>query len=112
MIEELKTRILNGGMLNYAEALELSRTTDPNLLCAAADEIRKYFRGDFLEMCSIVNAKSGRCSENCKWCSQSVFHQTDVEEYDLINPNEAEQMAHDNARQGVYRVSLVTSGRA
>lgn len=112
MIEEFKTRILNGGMLNYAEAVALSQTTDTKALCAAADEIRQHFRGDFLEMCTIVNAKSGRCSENCKWCSQSAFHQTDVEEYDLINPKEAELMARENARQGVYRFSLVTSGRA
>ncbi|MFV0555370.1 MAG: biotin synthase BioB [Mangrovibacterium sp.] len=112
MIQEIKNRILSGGQLDIAEAMAIAQAPEKEELYAAADEIRRHFRGDFMEMCTIVNAKSGRCSENCKWCSQSAFHHTDVEEYDLVSPQEAERMAHENAQRGVYRFSLVTSGRA
>ncbi len=112
MIKQIKERILAGGKITYSEALTISQSSNREELYAAADEIRLHFRGNFMEMCTIVNAKSGKCSENCKWCSQSTFHQTDVEFYELIDSEEAEKMACENASKGVHRFSLVTSGRS
>lgn len=112
MIQEIKDRILNGSQITNEEALSLIKLDKKEELYAAADEIRLHYRGNFMEMCAIVSAKSGRCSQNCKWCSQSVFHNTNVEEYELIDQAEAERIAQENAKQGVYRFSLVTSGRA
>jgi len=111
MLQQVKEKILNGGAITREEALALVNYSNKEELYAAADEIRRHFKGDFMEMCSIMNAKSGKCSEDCKWCSQSVFHKTNVEAYELVDPKEAEALAAENAEKGVYRFSLVTSGR-
>lgn len=112
MIQEVKKRILQGGAITLDEAHAFAKLENKNELYAAADEIRMHFKGDFMEMCSIMNAKSGKCTQNCKWCSQSMFHNTNVEEYELVDLNEAELLAEESASKGVYRFSLVTSGRA
>ncbi len=112
MIQEVKKRILQGGAITLDEAHVFAKLENKNELYAAADEIRMHFKGDFMEMCSIMNAKSGKCTQNCKWCSQSMFHNTNVEEYELVDLNEAELLAEESASKGVYRFSLVTSGRA
>ncbi|MCU6769243.1 biotin synthase BioB [Barnesiella propionica] len=111
MIEEIKNRILAGGEITPAEAVELSKVTDRESLYAAADEIRRALCGNKLDTCSIVNARSGKCPENCKWCSQSAHHQTGVEIYPILPEEEVMKMARVHDRQGIKRFSLVTSGR-
>ena len=111
LILELEERVLNGGQVTYEEALLLTEALDKEALYAAADRIRMHFLGDRVDLCSIVNARSGRCSENCKWCSQSKFHRTDIEVYDLISHDDAVRQALQNEKAGVRKFSLVTSGR-
>ena len=111
LILELEERLLNGGQVTYEEALLLSEALDKEALYAAADRIRAHFHGNRVDLCSIVNARSGRCSENCKWCSQSKFHHTDIEVYDLIPREAAVRQALQNEKAGVRKFSLVTSGR-
>jgi biotin synthase len=111
-IHSIKNEVLAGRSISYAEGVELLNSSSPEELYAAADEIREHFIGRKFDMCSIQNAKSGRCSEDCKWCSQSAHFKTGVEEYDLINPQLALDVARMNASQGINRYSLVTSGRA
>jgi biotin synthase len=112
MIQEIKERILKGGAVSLDEALALLSTENTEELYAAANEIRQHFMGDTMDTCSILNARSGRCSEDCKWCAQSAFHKTKVEEYELVDMKVAELQAMENASQGVNKFSLVTSGRA
>lgn len=111
-IQTLKEKIFQGYLINESEALALINTPEKETLYATADEIRKYFMGSKIDMCSIMNAQSGRCTEDCKWCSQSKFFKTGVEEYDLISKDKGLKMAVENRSQGVNRFSLVTSGRA
>ena len=70
MIEELKNKIFSGEMITKDEAMSL---IDAPLdeLCKAADEIREKFCDNVFDICTIINAKSGRCSEDCKYCAQS-----------------------------------------
>ena len=110
-IETLKRRILDGGQITKAEALQLAAEADLNSLCDAADEIRRHFCGDHMDTCSIVNARSGLCGEDCKWCSQSKQFATGVEEYAIVDTDKMLDLAHRYDELGVKRYSLVTSGR-
>jgi len=111
-IETLKQRVVHGSCITPEEALCLSQTADKEALYAAADQIRSHFMGSDIDTCSIMNARSGRCSEDCKWCSQSIRFKTGVPEYSLVSEQEGVRVALENSQQGVARFSLVTSGRA
>ena len=110
-LQELTADILGGYLITPDEALELLRHAETEALCDAADRVRRHFMGDRVDTCSIMNARSGRCSEDCKWCSQSAHHQTKIEVYPLTETAEALRHARDNHGKGVGRFSLVTSGR-
>ncbi len=111
VIDELKEKVLAGYQVTYGEGVELYHTPDKESLYRAADEIREYFCGNTIDLCSITNAKSGRCPQDCKWCSQSRHYNTNVEEYEIVDREEAVSQAVANASKGVKRHSLVTSGR-
>ena len=111
-IEALKQGVVAGACITQEEAQALSETPEKEALYAAADQIRAHFMGPNIDTCSIMNAQSGRCSEDCQWCSQSKRFETGVPEYRLVSAEEGVRMALANSRQGVARFSLVTSGRA
>ena len=111
MLQKIKERILAGGEITPDEALELAQKAIHSDLYTAADEIRKKFCNKTLDTCSIINARSGHCPENCKWCAQSAHHHTQIETYDAIPIHEAISIARLNEQQGIKRLSLVTSGR-
>ncbi|MEG2597418.1 MAG: biotin synthase BioB, partial [Oscillospiraceae bacterium] len=109
-IENLKSKILSGGLCTKEEALCLcDQPLDE--LCEAANKIRKQFCFDQFDICTIINGKSGRCSENCKFCSQSCHHHADVVEYPLLSAEKILEDAKLNYEQGVLRYSIVTSGK-
>lgn len=111
VIDELKEKIKIGGEISREEALMLYE--EPlEKLCEAADDIRQHFCGDGFDICTIINGKSGRCSENCRFCAQSAYYSTDVKEYPLLDTEEIVRQAKYNADRGVLRYSIVTSGRA
>lgn len=109
-VEELKIKVLNGEMIGKEEALFLSEAPLEELT-EAANEIRKHFCGDKFDICTIINGKSGKCSENCKFCAQSSFYDTKVNEYSLLDSEPIVKEAKYNDERGVLRFSIVTSGR-
>lgn len=111
LADTLKKKVLSGKDVSKEEALPLYGEPLEEL-CQAADEIRKYFCGDGFDICSIINGKSGKCTENCKYCAQSAYHNTAAEEYPLLETQEIVCQAKYNADRGVLRYSIVTSGRA
>ncbi|MTK13216.1 MAG: biotin synthase BioB [Clostridiaceae bacterium] len=111
IILKLEKKINEGGKVNFEEALLLSKVKDIEELFRAANRIRNKFNGKKVDLCSIMNAKSGRCSEDCKYCAQSAHYHTNVEEYSLVDGKEALKLASENEKEGVNRFSLVTSGR-
>ena len=110
-LQKLEEKIKEGGMLTSEEALWLLEEAPFEELCEVAHRITVAYASRKFDMCSIINAKSGRCPENCKWCAQSVHHHTGVEEYGLVSEEECLRQAKMNEDQGVARFSLVTSGR-
>lgn len=110
-LQELESAVLNGYLISQDEAIGLLRRAEVDRLCAAADRVRRHFMGDRFDTCSIMNARSGRCSEDCKWCAQSARHRTSIDVYPLTDLEEALRHARDNHDKGVGRFSLVTSGR-
>lgn len=115
-IIEFRDKILSGGQLTANESYEIAEIleADPSarqaLRDAAAAVTRKFNSLQF-DSCSIVNARSGRCPENCKWCAQSAHYPTHCETYDLVDHDECMAAARNNAEKGVHRFSLVASGR-
>ncbi len=111
MLEMLKKQALKGMPATVEDALRLNSLYSADELADAADVIRVNRCGDIIDTCSIVNARSGRCSEDCKWCAQSRCHSTGVDEYDFVEEAVALKSARLNHEAGVMRYSLVTSGR-
>lgn len=111
LLEEIKSRAMQGVPATVDEAMALCDSCSTDELCDAADEVRQAMCGNEIDTCSIVNARSGRCPEDCKWCAQSAHHHTGVNEYDIIPENELMYAVRENTRHGVKRFSMVTSGR-
>lgn len=110
-IEILKVKALRGEKLTQSEGEWLISEANEEELFEAASEITRRCAARKFDMCSIVNARSGRCSENCAWCAQSAHFSTGVECYELLSKEECLRHAKYNEEQGVARFSLVTSGR-
>lgn len=112
-IVALGEKVLSGHLVTFEEALELTNTetVDIPLLGAYAHKIRQKFAGNTVDMCGVVNARSGMCSEDCKFCAQSVYHQTDAPIYSLLSQEQLLAAAKKAEAEGARRVSLVTSGK-
>jgi biotin synthase len=113
-ISDLTGRILAGGEITRDEALQmfaLESTADIFDLMAGANRIREHFKGNKIHLCSIVNAKAGACSENCSFCAQSSFYQTDSPRYGFIDPEPVLEAAEEADRNGVTAVGLVAAWR-
>jgi biotin synthase len=110
-LQQAQQTIFAGGQIDRPMALRLL-DGEKEELYRAADDIRRHFRGNHFDLCSIINAKSGNCSENCRFCAQSARHHTGIDAYQVIADDEALTQAKDNDSHGVRRISLVTSGRS
>jgi biotin synthase len=109
---ELGQRVLDGGHITRAEALwvlDLESSADIFDLMSWANRIRERFKGNKIHLCSIVNAKAGACSENCSFCAQSAFHQTDSPRYGFVDPEPVLEAADEANRNGVTAVGLVAA---
>ena len=110
-IEEAKQYILEGGKITEEQALSLANHPGKEALYKAAHQITRHFMGNKFDTCSIINAKSGNCSEDCKWCAQSGHYKTLVNLYPLLPAKECVYHAVYNRKQGIRRFALVTSGK-
>ena len=108
----LAQEIIDGRRITREDDLNFFLTCDLKELCEGEDRIRKACVGDKVDLCSIINGRSGRCPEDCKYCAQSAHHHTSCEIYDFLPEEEIVKMCHVHEEEGVDRFSIVTSGRA
>ena len=109
IINTLKEKIIGGGLIDKSEAMSLL-DVDLTALCEAADEIRSTLNGSKIDTCTILNGKSGLCTENCKYCAQSAHNHTGVKEYPMLTVGEIVERGLENAKLGVDRFDVVTAG--
>ena len=93
--------------LTKEKLLELYNSDLDTLLKESA----KYVKNG-VEFCSLVNARNGKCSQNCKYCAQSSHYNTDIETYPLIKPEEVRKAVLEAKENHVSRFSIVTSGKS
>jgi biotin synthase len=112
LISDITGRIISGGTITGDEALRLSAVdgTDRYALFLAAAEVKEHFVGSKVSLCSIINAKSGRCTENCAFCAQSAHHSSDVPVYPLVDEESLVAGAHAAEKCGSICYGIVTSG--
>lgn len=114
-LQGLTEEIIAGKRLSREEAIALTKIEGEEnilLLCAAADQVRQACCGNTVDLCSIVNIKSGNCSENCGFCSQSVHHPgNDSPVYGLKPKEEILAQAKAAEAAGAKRFCLVSQGR-
>ncbi|MCI1960076.1 MAG: biotin synthase BioB [Clostridia bacterium] len=112
VINECILKIQNGKNILKSDALCLYKE-DLDELLSAANQIKNEYCNKF-DMCSLINAKSGNCSENCKFCAQSAFYKSKYakEGYSLLSKEKIFDGAKYNFEKGVKRFAIVTSGRA
>ncbi|HVN67551.1 MAG TPA: biotin synthase BioB [Candidatus Sulfotelmatobacter sp.] len=111
---KLADEVIGGKNISPAEAEQLISTPNSELLplLTATEKIRRHWHGNKIKLCGIVNAKSGRCSENCSFCAQSAHHKTDCQVYPLLSEDElvtAAKSAEKNMSATCF--SFVTSGK-
>ncbi|MFZ5634750.1 MAG: biotin synthase BioB [Bacillota bacterium] len=113
MLREIEERILNGDCITGEEALRLTELREQEIyeLIFVSNRVTRHYRGLKLELCSIINARSGNCSEDCKFCAQSARYDTGAKAYPMVSPEETLRQAMIMEKAGAKRFSLVTSGR-
>lgn len=109
---ELAQEIIDGRRITREDDLSFFLNCDLNELCEGADRIRAHFVGDKVDLCSIINGRSGRCPEDCKYCAQSAHNHTNCEVYDFLPEEKIVEACRMNESEGVDRFSIVTSGKA
>lgn len=112
-IESLKTLVLEGGEIGFDEAMrliEIEAPADLETLFDAAREITFHFNSKEPGLCSLINAKSYLCGEDCGFCAQSVRFDTRVNRYKLMPTDEVLQAAKAFERKGTRNFCIVTSG--
>ncbi len=114
LLESIEEKILKGGQIQRDEAEYLLHIPDSGLmkLLACADRVRHHYKGNGFDACSLINARSGRCSEDCSFCAQSSRYKTECSVYGLVSGHEILQAARNAKSSGASRFCTVTSGGA
>ncbi len=110
-IEALALEVISGKKLSKDEARSVYEAP-LEAISAGAKKITEHFFKDALEFCSISNGKSGRCTEDCKFCAQSRLFKTGVSEGPMKSAQTFYEEAQYNAKRGVHRFYRVDKSRS
>jgi biotin synthase len=111
-VSKMADDVLSGGILEGKDLLRLSELSGGELyfLFAEASRIKEHFIGNAISLCSIINAKSGHCPENCAFCAQSSSSSSKIEVYPLVDEDEIVGCAKKAEQNGAWCYGIVTSG--
>ncbi len=109
---KLSNEIINGKRLCRNDNLDFFEFCNLQKLCEGADLIREKFRGKRVDLCAIINGRSGRCGENCKFCAQSAVNHTSCAVHEFLPEETIFEDAKKHQKAGVNRYAVVCSGRA
>ena len=111
-IQELVERVSQGETPTTLEGLKIlhSNGAEYTAYMAGAHHLKELAYGDTAQLCSIINAKSGRCMENCSFCAQSAHHQSSPPVYPLKSREEIIEGARIAQEEGSHCYGIVTSG--
>ncbi|MGZ5309343.1 MAG: biotin synthase BioB [Solirubrobacterales bacterium] len=101
-------------LISFEEALELGDLSDRDEITALVErawEVRRENFGDSTDMCSLVNAKSGGCSEDCGFCAQSRYAEADTPMHAMMEPDQILEHARAAEAAGAHRFCMVTQGQ-
>lgn len=105
-------KVLDGGRITFEEAERLIATKDIMTLAQCANTITRKFNGDVVDVEALLNAKSGRCPEDCSFCAQSTFYETGVNKYPLLPKEVVVEQAMHAKEAGATSFCLVCAYRA
>lgn len=110
-MKTLAKEIIEGRRLTRSDDLSIFEHADLTELAAGANLIRESLCQNRIHLCTIINGRSGRCSEDCKFCAQSSFNQTNCETYDMLDEETILKDCKEKEAAGVHSYSIVTAGR-
>jgi len=112
LINNAVERIINGGSLTPEEAQQFAGAEGSAIfdLFRGASRVKEHFVGAEVHLCSIINAKSGRCAEDCAFCAQSAHHKTDAPVYPLVQEQRLLESARAAEASGSACFGIITSG--
>jgi len=112
-IRKVGEKVLEGKNVGMKEVLPLLEAKGPDILdlAAVANRVRAEFNGNGIDFCSLLNVKSGRCSEDCIFCAQSGHYKTEAPIYPLLSVDRIIEEAREAQAKGTGRFCLITSGR-
>lgn len=111
VLNHVLERSINGPEWTCGELLEMLAANSIDDVCDTAEEITRRCADRTFNLCSIINAKSGRCTQDCAWCAQSSRHDSDCMVYPLMSADEICEAARRTKSAGIRRFSIVASGR-
>ena len=112
--ERIRREAISGSGINERDALAVLQLPQGEMwrLLEVTDRVRRLFKGNLIRLCSILNAKSGHCSEDCSFCAQSCRSQAAIDRYQLVDEETMVAAARDAKKLKAGEFSLVTSGFA
>ena len=112
-IQKIGDKVLGGNHVSMKDVLPFLEAKGPDILdlAAVANRVREKFNGNEIDLCLLLNAKSGRCSEDCTFCAQSAHYKTEAPIYPMMDMNRIVEEAREAQKKGTGRFCLITSGR-
>lgn len=112
MLKKFEEKASRQEGLPYEEGCELINLPDDRIfdVLASSEKIRRLFKGDEVSLCSIINAKSGLCPEDCAFCSQSAHYDAGIKAYPMVESQKIVETAKNALQNGAREFSIVTSG--